>query len=455
MISVRFIRGGVARRLAKCFLLTALLALPEPALWGAPNQRKDIQNLSPEELARYKAAFRKLKETGELKKLADLHNRFVGDSGCYHKQRLFMPWHRAHLLLFEQALQRVDPGVVLPYWNWSQLPHDGGKTYPVPFEDTGSVLFEPRRNKTPGAGCPDFGSPPKWPAFPWPELQGEIDTNPTWAAFGGRESSPGAIEVPYHDTMHGLCLGRPMSSVTTAAEDPIFWSFHTFIDLVWDRWQKRYPGSPVDCPDCELRGLKKPDGTRFRVGDVLKVEDLGYAYQFSPPALHFAPQPLQAVAATAALTAALEATEEQETVFVYDVEIPESPDFRSARLELSNVDIGSSFVQGGAYLHPASEEARPGDPEFRRKYLADRLALWPTSHHNGEDHGQIDVSLDLTTELKYLSQSRPGEAWRITLVIVPAPPEAPAGEEAVHGHGAAATFRFENATLILDGDKGE
>lgn len=41
--------------------------------------------------------------------------------------RLFFPWHRAYLYTFERALQDLEPGVTIPWWDW----RSSGKTSAV------------------------------------------------------------------------------------------------------------------------------------------------------------------------------------------------------------------------------------------------------------------------------------------------------------------------------------
>jgi len=119
--------------------------------------RKNIDSLTPQELADYAHAISKLLEisTSDPQSidgytyLEQLHD---GDLGpCEHKNDTFMPWHRAHLFLFEEALRRSDPPrtqtVTLPSWDWSALP--SGTRYPKAFEDQAPVLFHEFRNDTP------------------------------------------------------------------------------------------------------------------------------------------------------------------------------------------------------------------------------------------------------------------------------------------------------------------
>jgi tyrosinase len=80
-----------------------------------PRVRKNIDSLTPQELANYEHAISKLLEisTNDPESIdgytyfEQLHD---GDLGpCEHKNDTFMPWHRAHLFLFEEALRRSDP----------------------------------------------------------------------------------------------------------------------------------------------------------------------------------------------------------------------------------------------------------------------------------------------------------------------------------------------------------
>jgi tyrosinase len=44
---------------------------------------------------------------------------FACDVMSAHMGPAFFPWHRQFLLLFEQQIQQVDPGVTVPYWDWT------------------------------------------------------------------------------------------------------------------------------------------------------------------------------------------------------------------------------------------------------------------------------------------------------------------------------------------------
>ncbi len=68
-----------------------------------PRIRKNIDSLTPEELADYEHAFSKLQEISDadpgsidgLQYFQELHNSMLGP--CEHANDIFLPWHRAHL----------------------------------------------------------------------------------------------------------------------------------------------------------------------------------------------------------------------------------------------------------------------------------------------------------------------------------------------------------------------
>jgi hypothetical protein len=53
--------------------------------------------------------------------LASIHG--IPEPGyCEHGSQLFLPWHRAYLYFFEQALQDEVEGVAIPWWDYVAEP---------------------------------------------------------------------------------------------------------------------------------------------------------------------------------------------------------------------------------------------------------------------------------------------------------------------------------------------
>lgn len=429
--------------------LVLALAPAQPA--GAEERvRRNIDDLTPQQLADYRHAVERMKEISRHDPaskdgylyFADLHNEFdVGP--CEHRSDTFLPWHRAHLLEFEDALRRSDPprtaGVTLPYWDWSRLP--SGVRYPQAFEDPSSVLY------CKDAGCkPRFttaickpGGPSPCDPLPWPRryLDANVLSAPGWLGigeknFGGvsdgklecrqrRRSGYGALEQPVHNKMHSTYVGGLMYEDTTAAGDPIFWSFHAYIDLLFDTWQQG-SGHAVDtCLDCKLCGLFKKDGTPWTVRDTLGTGALGYRYEYVPAAVPplvtaesvegpFVPFPAAGMALSGRLPVELLRTRE--------IVVPETVE-GPVELRLAGVPIPSGFsYDGDVYLYPAGEEFTPRDPDFRDRYMVDLYSIWQSSHAHHEESLETEILIDLSDEIEALSAGYAGQRWNLTLAIV-------------------------------------
>ena len=279
---------------------------------AGPRIRKNIDCLTPDELTDYEHAFSKLQTISDadpdsidgLQYFQDLHNSMLGP--CEHANDTFLPWHRAHLFLFEEALRRSDPprtaNVTLPYWDWSGLP--SGTRYPKAFEDTNSVLHHPFRNDKPVCRTAATAQCDALP-FPRRHLEETILNKSHWSSpdagqsltsFGGHAGGQmdcqgqfgdgfGALEQPAHNAMHDGFISGTMADPGRAAEDPLFFAFHCYIDLLWAQWQENFESDTG--LDSRLCGLFKDrehlEKNRFHVRDTLDPEtQLGYVYEYTP-----------------------------------------------------------------------------------------------------------------------------------------------------------------------------
>ncbi|WP_331234027.1 tyrosinase family protein [Natronorarus salvus] len=100
--------------------------------------RKNVRELTRVEKEDFIRAVWALKESGEYAKYVRWHVEGVmnptlapgetvppGTSGANfrnsaHRGPAFLPWHREFLRRFEQDLQSEVPGVMLPYWDWTE-----------------------------------------------------------------------------------------------------------------------------------------------------------------------------------------------------------------------------------------------------------------------------------------------------------------------------------------------
>jgi FtsP/CotA-like multicopper oxidase with cupredoxin domain len=452
---------------------------PPAAPSGALRERKNIQALEPDssELKAYMHAVDVLQKSTDATKnyqfYADLHDEFAPNHGCEHGNELFFPWHRSLLYYYEQALRAADhdgtsgpstKDVALPYWDWTSPP--SGVRYPAAFEDPASPLFDQRNT-----------SPTSTPFYPKATIFGVINATTTWPGFaGGPKSSPfpGALEQPYHNDMHSVFIGGDMGFPDFAALDPMFWSFHAYIDLLWDRWQKIYHIDPT-CLDCPLRGLPAEKTAK----DLIDVEEqLGYFYTENAG---LADRLAMAPAAAPLLAAQRPAGEPKvfellpagapENLappqaapgegrdfsgagpFSFKIEVPRPGTYGTAHLLLAGVKVPTTLSYGGTvYLHPAEVPIDPSKPESRR-YAAGSISVWVGHAQAGEHEAHAErrgLYTNITKALQALPADAAGKDYELTLAfrVVPLPKRRNAA--AVNPLPAAEEIRFRAVRLVLD-----
>lgn len=185
---------------------------------------------------------------------------------------LFLPWHRAYLLYFEQVVLASDAlAGALPWWDWtSALSHQmgiparfaaadaGGPPNPLASGPVPSSLRTnpPRTTRSPG-------SPQQLPTTQ--TIQSILELT-SFEDFSSQLQNQ-------HDLIHGW-TGGDMGVIATSAFDPIFWSHHCMIDRVWYLWQLKHGVNNI--PPNYLSLVLAP--WSLTVQDVLSVSALGYTY---------------------------------------------------------------------------------------------------------------------------------------------------------------------------------
>jgi tyrosinase len=249
---------------------------------SALRNRKKIDSLSADELTALRRAYSAVYAIDDDRGFA-YHAGIHGlplPIWCQHHTSLFLPWHRAYLYHFEQALQDQVPDVTLPWWDYF------GSVEPAIPEAYAQASVD-------GAPNPLFQGPVRGiPAAQWDRLQ----TGEPLPAFTSR--TPGAL-APFpdpsqvrqaldaptfldfsnfiesvHDNIH-VWVGGTMSEVPVAAYDPIFWAHHAMIDRLWYLWQLAHPGAK---PPASVIGTALPPFPNTTVADTLSINALGYEY---------------------------------------------------------------------------------------------------------------------------------------------------------------------------------
>jgi hypothetical protein len=141
---------------------------------------------------------------------------------CQHGTPFFWAWHRMYLYWFERIVRSLsgDSNWALPYWNWTSE-----TKLPAPFRNTSSNLYTPNRDPNINNGTGSL--PASDVAYKLP-LSNDFSNLDYYTAQGALEGSP-------HAAVH-VDVGGWMSSVPTAAMDPIFYLHHANIDRLWDLW---------------------------------------------------------------------------------------------------------------------------------------------------------------------------------------------------------------------------
>lgn len=271
--------------------------------------RKNIYDLSKDELATFRDAVNTLKADGTYDEFVHRHHEammritlITGETSppvrrnSAHRGPAFLPWHRYYLRDFELALQAAAPGtgISLPYWDWAADAEEFAdpKTAPLWTDDyiggDGSgppdfrvtdgpfagwiIMIEAASGElVPRPGAPGLirrlGSDPtglpvlpnnaevakifthdEYDAFPWREWQPLKVRNMIegWASGPIDPATGNPVGVTTHNLVHTWVGGDMLPR--TSPNDPVFFLNHCNVDRLWASWQARFPSAPYDPP---------------------------------------------------------------------------------------------------------------------------------------------------------------------------------------------------------------
>ncbi|MGA4840781.1 tyrosinase family protein [Streptomyces sp. G45] len=244
--------------------------------------RKNQNRLTRAERRRFVDAVLRLKRRGEYDEFVRIHIDFYvadGERGLRvaHMAPSFFPWHRRFLLDFERALQRVDPAVTVPYWDWTRdrspaaslwgedfMGGDGRsgdrqvRTGPFAYRNGQWTIKE---SVTDGEFLTRaFGNPANPIDLPTPadverslkETRYDVEPWDSTSHGGFRNTlegwAPGRGTDRWrnHNRVHRWVGGHMLGG--GSVNDPVFWLNHAFVDLLWTRWQRRHPDAAPYLP---------------------------------------------------------------------------------------------------------------------------------------------------------------------------------------------------------------
>lgn len=255
--------------------------------------RPNIDEMTAPQVERLREAFAALQQIGDDRGYAT-HAGYHGlplppECGTAHGFPGFLPWHRAYLYRFEQALRDTGHDVMLPWWDWTrttQVPaayaaettatgdpnplhsaaisaearEQGERVDPVTQRWTFLLAESARTFRDPGQLRPNL-----------PTAE-EVELAMSESEYEGFRSE---IE-DVHGDVH-IWVGGHMSNLAFASFDPIFWAHHCMIDRLWRIWQLENPEASFPT---EVRGLPM-EPFNLTAADVLDPTDLGYDYAIS------------------------------------------------------------------------------------------------------------------------------------------------------------------------------
>jgi len=224
--------------------------------------RKNANNLTASERARLLFAMRAFRNKlgANFVRYQEMHRltSTVNDQG--HMQPAFFPWHRAMLLDVERELQKIDPSVALPYWNWdAAAPNVFDKNF-MGEHGVGGFIAKPvfaptnplngwntdlpfasgeiRRNTDDHKLAPVAGYFQPLDSPGNPSLIDHTDYGPRSTVIFSHASFSDDAEELAHNPAHGWpCAGGHLTMPVRSAADPMFYLLHTQVDRQWAYWQ--------------------------------------------------------------------------------------------------------------------------------------------------------------------------------------------------------------------------
>ncbi|WP_068034861.1 tyrosinase family protein [Psychrobacter sp. P11G5] len=252
-------------------------------------------------------------------------NGFLTRNAVY-RGPAFLPWQREFIRRFELDLDRLVPGVTLPYWDWASDAADpmnavvwtndlmGGngsgasrvvRSGPFAYDDAdpdNSWVIINYLGLPDGGLVRNFGSRRNTPNLPTQADIDEIQQISTYdsgnfdtSSVGYRGANEGRIPVNgktpppsnTHALVHEWIAGSMM--LGTSPNDPVFFLHHCFVDKLWADWQALHPTVPYvpgNTASNNLNGHRLNDelvGLGTLISATLDHHAMGYSYDTDTP----------------------------------------------------------------------------------------------------------------------------------------------------------------------------
>lgn len=244
--------------------------------------------------------------TNRYDEYVQLHSEFR-----LHMNSGFLPWHRKMLWEFETEIRQLDPAKFgnfsLPYWNWGwdwfpeALVGPGGDPFSgyIVTEGPFEAGLWTTVNPGPNTGIHSLERAMTDDLIVLEYMSLENIAHLIYAS-NDYEGFSMNLEMRYHNVAH-IQVGGQFATIAGAVDDPFFWLLHSWVDMVWSRWQVTTGSTTADDymmfdggPDLDDRmsGFGDPsdltnigfDATMFNTArdqlDPLNMTTLGYNYEY-------------------------------------------------------------------------------------------------------------------------------------------------------------------------------
>ncbi|EGD75879.1 mantle protein 9 [Salpingoeca rosetta] len=193
-----------------------------------PRPRREIRDMTPQEIAAFVDAVNALYESGMWSTLAEMH--LNAGPQAYGNPR-FLPWHREFLSQVEMAMRDATGNcdLVIPYWDWT-IDAMSPETSPV-----WNIVGGDGRNMDSCVMDGPFAHFSPCIERSWDASWGMPSFDDVAAALAqsNYEDMAAALEALHADPR--MCVGGTMVS-HMAPYDPIFVMHHAYIDKLWEDW---------------------------------------------------------------------------------------------------------------------------------------------------------------------------------------------------------------------------
>ena len=226
----------------------------------AQSIRKDYNEMTPDEIDAYVNALYDLRTGDDL--IDELRLAHVdlapfihsGSGGCGAVEERFLPWHRMFILELEEAMQQINSGISVPYWDWIT---DNSSNDPLWDHDFlgqfDSATAWDTLNRS-------LSSPPNLPT------QSQINSVQSETNFLDYSLD---LECTIHNPPHGW-VGGVMATMSSPL-DPVFFLHHSMVDKLWQEWEEVNQSS-------SFQSTSLPRYTTTDPNDITDSRDLNVWY---------------------------------------------------------------------------------------------------------------------------------------------------------------------------------